>query len=147
MDNKLNEIRRKISFLRSEMLRYEEAIRKQVNRDEDCSTVLDAANGHAGGDAQPDRGTKPARRGGAAARRGGTVEAGLPRGDPKTTEKATTEKTRNAIVSDEPLEWKIHTLRGQLVELGWPSASSINPASTVRQLSFCCPESGRNWKT
>jgi hypothetical protein len=37
MDNKLNEIRRKISFLRSEMLRYEEAIRKQVNRDEDCS--------------------------------------------------------------------------------------------------------------
>ncbi len=37
MDNKLNEIRRKISFLRSEMLRYEDAIRKQVNRDEDCS--------------------------------------------------------------------------------------------------------------
>jgi hypothetical protein len=37
MDNKLNEIRRKISFLRSEMLRYEDTIRKQVNRDEDCS--------------------------------------------------------------------------------------------------------------
>jgi hypothetical protein len=37
MDNRLNEIRRKISFLRSEMLRYEDAIRKQVNRDEDCS--------------------------------------------------------------------------------------------------------------
>ena len=37
MDNKLNEIRRNISFLRSEMLRYEDAIRKQVNRDEDCS--------------------------------------------------------------------------------------------------------------
>jgi hypothetical protein len=36
MDNKLNEIRRKISFLRSEMLRYEDTIRKQVNRDEDC---------------------------------------------------------------------------------------------------------------
>jgi hypothetical protein len=37
MDNKLNEIRKKISFLRSEMLRVEEAIRKQINRDEDCS--------------------------------------------------------------------------------------------------------------
>jgi len=37
MDNKLNEIRRKISFLRSEMLRYEATIRQQVNRDEDCS--------------------------------------------------------------------------------------------------------------
>jgi hypothetical protein len=37
MDNKINEIRRKISFLRSEMLTFEEAIRKQVNRDEDCS--------------------------------------------------------------------------------------------------------------
>ena len=37
MDNKLNEIRRKISFLRSEMLRSEEAIRKQVNRNEDCT--------------------------------------------------------------------------------------------------------------
>lgn len=37
MDNRLNEIRRKISFLRSEMLRFEETIRKQVNRDEDCS--------------------------------------------------------------------------------------------------------------
>ena len=37
MDNKLNEIRRKISLLRSEMLRYEDTIRKQVNRDEDCS--------------------------------------------------------------------------------------------------------------
>jgi hypothetical protein len=37
MDNKLNEIRRKIRFLRSEMLSAEAAIRKQVNRDEDCS--------------------------------------------------------------------------------------------------------------
>lgn len=37
MDNKLNEIRRKIRFLRSEMLGAEETIRKQVNRDEDCS--------------------------------------------------------------------------------------------------------------
>jgi hypothetical protein len=37
MDNKLNEIRRKINFLRSEMLKSEDTIRKQVNRDEDCT--------------------------------------------------------------------------------------------------------------
>jgi hypothetical protein len=37
MDNKLNGIRNKISFLRSEMLREEDAIRKQINRDEDCT--------------------------------------------------------------------------------------------------------------
>jgi hypothetical protein len=37
MDNRLNEIRRKINFLRTEMLRFEETIRQQVNRDEDCS--------------------------------------------------------------------------------------------------------------
>jgi hypothetical protein len=39
MDNKLNDIRRKISFLRSEMLRAEDAIRKQVNRNEDCTVA------------------------------------------------------------------------------------------------------------
>jgi hypothetical protein len=37
MDNKLNEIRRKIRFLRTEMLGAEDNIRKRVNRDEDCS--------------------------------------------------------------------------------------------------------------
>jgi len=37
MDNKLNEIRRKIKFLRAEMLGAEDNIRKQVNRNEDCS--------------------------------------------------------------------------------------------------------------
>jgi hypothetical protein len=37
MDNKINEIRRKISQLRSEMLVLEAAIRQQINRDEDCS--------------------------------------------------------------------------------------------------------------
>jgi len=37
MDNKLNEIRRKIRFLRLEMLSAEATIRQQVNRDEDCS--------------------------------------------------------------------------------------------------------------
>jgi hypothetical protein len=37
MDNRLNVIRKKIMFLRSEMLRDEDAIREQVNRDEDCT--------------------------------------------------------------------------------------------------------------
>jgi hypothetical protein len=37
MDNKLNEIRRKIRFLRADMLSAEDNIRKRVNRDEDCS--------------------------------------------------------------------------------------------------------------
>ena len=37
MDNRLNDIRRKISFLRSEMLATEVTIRKQINRDEDCT--------------------------------------------------------------------------------------------------------------
>ncbi len=39
MDNKLNEIRRKIRFLRAEMLGAEDHIRQQVNRDEDCSAA------------------------------------------------------------------------------------------------------------
>ena len=37
MDNRLNEIRRKIRFLRSEMLDAEATIRKHINRDEDCA--------------------------------------------------------------------------------------------------------------
>ena len=37
MDNRLNEIRRKIRFLRSEMLSAEDTIRKQINRDEGCA--------------------------------------------------------------------------------------------------------------
>jgi hypothetical protein len=37
MDNRLNGIRRKIIALRSEMLREEDSIRQQVNRDEDCT--------------------------------------------------------------------------------------------------------------
>jgi hypothetical protein len=37
MDNRINEIRSKISFLRSEMLALEATIRQQINRDEDCS--------------------------------------------------------------------------------------------------------------
>jgi len=39
MDNKLNEIRRKIRFLRTQMLGAGENIRQQVNRDEDCSAA------------------------------------------------------------------------------------------------------------
>jgi hypothetical protein len=37
MNNKLNEIRRKIRFLRSEMLSAEATIRRQVNGNEDCA--------------------------------------------------------------------------------------------------------------
>ena len=37
MDNKINEIRRRISALRAEMTLVEAAIREQVNRDVDCS--------------------------------------------------------------------------------------------------------------
>jgi hypothetical protein len=37
MDNRLNGIRKKIIFLRAEMLREEDAIRLQINRDEDCA--------------------------------------------------------------------------------------------------------------
>ena len=37
MDNRLNEIRRKIRFLRTEMLSAEDAIRQQVNHDQDCA--------------------------------------------------------------------------------------------------------------
>ena len=37
MDNKINEIRRKISALRAEMSLVEASIRDQVNRDLDCS--------------------------------------------------------------------------------------------------------------
>lgn len=37
MDNKLNEIRRKIRFLRAEMLGAEDNVRKRVNRGEDCA--------------------------------------------------------------------------------------------------------------
>jgi hypothetical protein len=37
MDNKLNEIRRKISRLRAEMLSLQEEIRALVNHDQDCS--------------------------------------------------------------------------------------------------------------
>ncbi|MBN8989849.1 MAG: hypothetical protein J0H42_16475 [Rhizobiales bacterium] len=39
MNNKLNEIRRKISFLRSEMLRAEDTIRKLVDRNEECTVA------------------------------------------------------------------------------------------------------------
>jgi hypothetical protein len=37
MDNRLNEIRRKIRTLRAEMLDLQDAVRAQIGRDEDCS--------------------------------------------------------------------------------------------------------------
>jgi hypothetical protein len=37
MDNKINEIRRKISALRAKMLDAEASIRDQINRDLDCT--------------------------------------------------------------------------------------------------------------
>ena len=37
MDNKINEIRRKIKILRESMLSEEDNIREQIDRDEDCS--------------------------------------------------------------------------------------------------------------
>ncbi len=37
MDNKINEIRRKISALRAEMADVEDSVRDQLNRDLDCS--------------------------------------------------------------------------------------------------------------
>ena len=39
MDDRLNEIRRKIRALRSEMLVAEDIMRKQINQDEDCTEV------------------------------------------------------------------------------------------------------------
>jgi len=37
MDNRINEIRRKISDLRARMPAVEEAIRDRINRDQDCT--------------------------------------------------------------------------------------------------------------
>jgi chorismate mutase len=37
MDNRINEIRRKISSLRAEMMKLEATMRGQVNRDLDCT--------------------------------------------------------------------------------------------------------------
>ena len=37
MDNRINEIRRRISFLRAEMMDLEAAIRDQINHDIDCT--------------------------------------------------------------------------------------------------------------
>ncbi len=37
MDNRINEIRRKISVLRAEMADVEASVRNQINRDLDCS--------------------------------------------------------------------------------------------------------------
>jgi hypothetical protein len=39
MDNRLNKIRKEMSVLRADMLRAEEVIRDQVNRDRDCTEM------------------------------------------------------------------------------------------------------------
>jgi hypothetical protein len=39
MDNRVNEIRRKISLLRSEMTRVEAAMRAEIARDQDCTAT------------------------------------------------------------------------------------------------------------
>jgi hypothetical protein len=39
MDNRLNKIRKEMSALRADMLRAEDVIRDQVNRDQDCAEV------------------------------------------------------------------------------------------------------------
>lgn len=39
MDNRLNELRRKISVLRSEMLDLEAVIRNQIKQDQDCAEL------------------------------------------------------------------------------------------------------------
>jgi hypothetical protein len=38
MDNRLNKIRKEMNILRAEMLRAEEQIRDEVNRDQDCTS-------------------------------------------------------------------------------------------------------------
>ena len=87
MDNKLNEIRRKIRFLRTEMLSAEDNIRKRVNRDEDVSedavhlmsmrVVMLGLIGE----------RKPAWRRRAAAQCRRAVEAGCPRGRQKARDR------------------------------------------------------------
>ncbi len=39
MDNRINEIRRKISALRAEMMDLDQAVRNQVRQDQDCSAT------------------------------------------------------------------------------------------------------------
>ncbi len=39
MDNRINEIRRKISALRTDMMELDQAVRNQVRQDEDCTAT------------------------------------------------------------------------------------------------------------
>jgi hypothetical protein len=41
MDNRINDIRRKIKTLRTNMLRAESVMRGQINREEDCTQVAE----------------------------------------------------------------------------------------------------------
>jgi len=40
MDNRINEIRRKVSLLRAQMLELEELVRNQIGHDLDCSEAV-----------------------------------------------------------------------------------------------------------
>ena len=95
MDNKLNEITRKIRFLRTEMLDAEDNIRKRVNRDEDSSEAavhlmsmrvvmlgLISERNRLGGEAA------------AQCRR--AVQLDVPRGQPKTFERGAVRFPANA---------------------------------------------------
>lgn len=109
MDNKINEIRRKISFLRSEMLNFEDKIRRHISRDEDCSaaslrmmemrvqmTALirdrNALGGHE--------------------RMLNVDESRLPGGEPET------DQGRLWAVVDDPVPLRILRLRAEIRELG-----------------------------
>jgi hypothetical protein len=126
MDNRLNDIRRKISFLRSEMLATEVTIRKQINRDEDCTEaslrlmamrttmlgLIGERDSLGGSERLLD------------------VEERLKAEYCAVSRKPL--KVRSAAVNDDPLPWKIAALRGQLLELG----------SAVRQLNQAGLDSG-----
>ena len=131
MDNKLNEIRRKIRFLRSEMLSAEGSIRNQVNRDQDCSEAsmhlmamrvvmlgLIAERNRLGGE-----------------ERLLDVDERL-----KVGYRAVSRKPSKGAPGRRPCA-------DSLPNSARPSASSISPAGTVRRPGSCCRVNGRSWKT
>jgi hypothetical protein len=87
MDNRLNETRRKISFLRSEMLATEDIIRKQINRDEDCTEASIRLMAMSDNHAQPYRRAGQFGRKRAAARCRRTVEGGISCGQQEALER------------------------------------------------------------
>ena len=145
MDNKLNEIRRKIRFLRAEMLSAEDNIRKQVNRDEDCSEAavhLMAMR---------------------VVMLGLIGERNRLGGEERLLNVDERLKLDARAVSRKPLKGALGRRHGRAARLvtmrrfkpcadrssNWTSlrASSISPASTMRGRSSCSRASGRSWKT